>query len=295
MRPEAEYSVEAALVAGRSGAHHAARLRNELTWRAAAWAESGKVPHEQTFGRSPVILFREEDGDHGNFFPASYRRICSRPEWSRRLRKPHTTARRLLASHGGERRELDTAASSDALLMSIFCHPRAFASASPLRHLLATEAPERLQFGFKPRIPLLRQHVECTEVDLRIGDLLIEAKLTESDFQSAPLPRIERYRDFATTFDAEMLPRDSKTWWHYQLIRGVMAAAADPATRYCVLCDARRPDLIDAWFTVVSTVRDYALRSRLQLVTWQEIACTLPAAMRLWLQEKYGIDTSTHR
>jgi hypothetical protein len=195
-------------------------------------------------------------------------------------------------SHDGERRELDTAASSDALLMNIFCHPQAFAAGSLLRVLLGTEPPERLEFGAKPRIPLIANHVERTEVDLRIGDLLIEAKLTETEFQRAPRARIERYRDFACAFDVDALPQSGKSYLHYQLIRGVLAAHAGQGTRYCVICDARRPDLIDAWFTVARAVTLASLRARLQLATWQEIAAMLPKSMRSWLAEKYGIEAA---
>jgi hypothetical protein len=173
--------------------------------------------------------------------------------------------------------------------MNIFCHPQTFAAGSLLRILLGTEPPERLQFGCKPRIPLIANHVERTEVDLRIGDLLIEAKLTEAEFQRAPRIRVEGYRDFESAFDAPLLPQTAESYLHYQLIRGVLSAFAEQGTRYCVICDARRPDLIDAWFTVARAVKVPSLRSRLQLITWQEIAGTLPKPMRAWLAGKYGI------
>jgi hypothetical protein len=186
---------------------------------------------------------------------------------------------------------LDAAASSDALLMNIFCHPQAFAAVSSLRLLLGTESPERLQFGCKPRIPLIANHVERTEIDLRIGNLFIEAKLTETEFQRAPRQRVERYRDFASVFDSDLLPQTRDSYLHYQLIRGVLSAFAEQGIRYCVICDARRPDLIDAWFTVAQAVRIATLTARLQLVTWQEIAQTLPRPMRVWLAAKYGIES----
>ena len=271
---------------------YASRLREELSLRALHWATRNDLPHECTIGDLPSVLFRETgDTTHGNFHPASYRCIRRRPEWNRRLTKSHTSARRNLLSHDSGRSELDTAASSDALLMNIFCHPQAFAAGSSLRHLLATEAPERLQFGCKPRIPLIGNHVERTEIDLRIGDLSIEAKLTESEFQRAPRPRVERYRDFSHVFDVELLPHTAESYLHYQLIRGVLCAFAEVGTRYCVICDARRPDLIDAWFSVARAVRLASLRSRLQLATWQEIAATLPKSMRAWLADKYGIES----
>jgi hypothetical protein len=86
-----------------------------------------------------------------------------------------------------------------------------------------------------------------------------------------------------------MLPQTTESYLHYQLIRGVLSAFAERGIRYCVICDARRPDLIDAWFTVVRAVKLACLRSRLQLVTWQEIADMLPKSMRAWLADKYGI------
>jgi hypothetical protein len=173
--------------------------------------------------------------------------------------------------------------------MSIFCHPLAFTTGSALRSLLNTQAPERLQFGYKPRVPLRLKHVERTEMDLRVGELMLEAKLTENDFQSAPQARVRRYRDFEYVFDSALLPALGDTLLHYQLIRGVLSAFAEEGMRYCVVCDSRRPDLIEAWFSVVRAVKAYELRSRLQLVTWQEISSTLPTTMRAWLEEKYGI------
>jgi hypothetical protein len=270
---------------------YAARLRAELSHRAVVWANSHGLPHECTIGGVPAVIFRETAAaTHGNFHPASYKRICRKPEWSRRLLKTHTSAKRSLPSHDLARRELDTAASSDALLMNIFCHPLAFAAGSSLRTLLDTEAPERLQFGYNPRIPLIEHHVERTEIDLRIGDLFIEAKLTETEFQRAPRSRVERYRDLECVFDTDALPQTADSYLHYQLIRGVLCLFAEQGTRYCVICDSRRPDLIDAWFAVASAVKPASLSSRLQLVTWQEIAATLPRSIRAWLIEKYGIE-----
>ncbi len=269
---------------------YAARLREELSHRALSWANANGLVHECTVGERPAVIFREaEDASHGNFHPASYRRICERPEWNRRLRKLHSSARRNLPSHDPARAELDTAASSDALLMNVFCHPQAFSRGSMLRALLGTRPPERLQFGCLPRLALVANHVERTEVDLRIGDLWIEAKLTETEFQRAPRQRVLRYRDFHHAFDTELLPQTETFYLHYQLIRGVLCAFAEEQNRYCVICDDRRPDLIDAWFSVSSAVRHASLRSRLQLLTWQEIAAVLPPSMQHWLAAKYGI------
>jgi hypothetical protein len=273
--------------------NYAGQLRQEISLRALSWATVNRLPHECTVGNMPAVIFREgTEATHGNFHPMSYRCIRRKPEWSRRLSKTHSSAHRNLPSHD-ERGELDTAASSDALLMNIFCHPHAFATGSRLRLLLGTAAPERLQFGCKPRIPLIANHVERTEADLRIGELFIEAKLTETEFQRAPRERVERYRDFAAVFDTDQLPQARESYLHYQLIRGVLSAAAEEGIRYCVICDARRPDLMAAWFAVARAIKLASLRSRLQLTTWQEISETLPQPMQVWLEAKYGIESAS--
>ena len=67
---------------------------------------------------------------------------------------------------------------------------------------------------------------------MRLGDLLIEAKLTESDFQHAPKTAVHAYRDFGEVFEDEDLPQTEKDYRSYQLIRNVLAAHA---IRLCVL------------------------------------------------------------
>ena len=74
----------------------------------------------------------------------------------------------------------------------------------------------------------------------------------------------------------------------YQLIRGVLAAYATGGS-FCVLCDARRPDLIESWYSVMRAVRSCVLRCRLQLLTRQELAAVLPKSLQKFLAAKYGI------
>jgi Restriction Endonuclease associating with ARP len=123
---------------------------------------------------------------------------------------------------------------------------------------------------------------------MKVDNLLVEAKLTESDFQSARFDLICRYRDLETVFDLSALPvRDGKHSC-YQLIRGTLAAYAMECS-FCVFCDARRPDLMEAWYGVMRAVRLFGLRSRLKLLTWQELASSLPEGLQQFLAAKYGI------
>ena len=246
---------------------------------------------ELTRGFAPSVIYAPDQGTHGNFIDASYKRILANPSWAARLEKTHKSKRHARPTGPAEEvrawRELDTATSSDALLMNIFCYPRILSS-EKLTSLLGVEPRVEPEFGVRSVAPLRKEHVNTTEIDLRLGDLLIEAKLTEADFQSAPLSLVERYVDFDEVFDRERLETTRRGVRSYQLIRGVLAAYA-ASGRFAVLCDARRPDLIEAWYQVISAVRSFELQSRLRLLTWQEIARCVPKALQLFLAEKYGI------
>jgi hypothetical protein len=176
--------------------------------------------------------------------------------------------------------------------MNIFSHPRALAFAST-RTLLGVDLDAIPNFGFKPRTPLFANRrklnpTDNTEIDMKLGSLLVEAKLTESDFQTARPTLLLRYRDFETVFNIADLPLRNGKYDGYQLIRGTLAAYALNAS-FCVLCDARRPDLMEAWFRILRAVRPFDLRCRLKVLTWQELASTLPGDLRSFLEIKYGI------
>ena len=248
--------------------------------------------HELTRARTPSVIYTPGEGTHGNFIEASYQRIAAHPEWWRRMGKVHTGRPRGVAQAQRDSnrvwRELDTATSSDALLMNVFCYPRLL-TGRLLPSLLGVERGLEPVFGWRPRIPLVRKLTDTTEIDMRLGSLLVEAKLTEADFQSAPMRKLERYRDFDAVFDRALLLGGEAAVDSYQLVRGVLAVHAHEGTRFCVLCDARRPELIERWATVICAVRSYELRARLRLLTWQEIASLVPRPLSRFLREKYGI------
>jgi hypothetical protein len=338
----------------------AAQLRRDLNDRAYRLARLQGLLHDTSTGPTPAVLFGREEQNphqparHGNFHPAAYARICAHPDWIRRLAKVHTASRRSSARHDWRWMELDSASSSDALLMNILCHPEVFDGtrlAVPVAALLNVDPASQPCFGTRPGVPLrtqlrprtkssaLRAAVDRTEIDLTLGNLYVEAKLTESDFQLAAPTLIERYRDLETVFDTARLPRQlvdlpprkflipppiqtrvlhssrSDRWdaespyspdpdlpesfeirpppkprriQGYQLVRNVLAAYAAGAS-FCVLCDARRHDLIEIWYSVLSAVHAPDFGWRLKLLTWQELAATLPADLQAFLDAKYGI------
>lgn len=263
-------------------------LRSELSLRALYLASHRGYRHERTDGSVPGIIFgRDEGGRHGNFHAESYLRICANRDWARRLEKVHTASKRMRPRSDWQWKELDCSNSSDALLMNVFCYPEMMAGPG-VRTMLDAEWGAEPEFGFKPRVPLQKGKRDATEIDMKIGGLLVEAKLTESDFQWARASLIERYRDFESVFDLAALPTRNGKFGGYQLIRGTLAAYALECS-FCVICDARRPDLVEVWYQVLRAVRRVELRCRLKLLTWQELASVLPADLQDYLVRKYGI------
>lgn len=298
--------------------------------------------HVESLGADPVIVYPPEEGLHGNFFDPAYAAILARPDWARRFNKVHAQGRALPRPNDPERkwRELDSCMSSDALLLNVFCTP-GVADSVALRRMLGVDTNEAPVFGWKARVPLRSGLFDRTEVDMRWGGLLVEAKLTESDFQERKAEIVESYRDFDEVFEREELPRVealtvrrrhatefaeefTQEWEEtgavsadetgaiaaefqsglvaeaealapretryqgYQLIRNVLAAHAQGAS-FCVIHDERRPDLREAWFRVLRAVRSAQMRTRLKVLTWQELAGVVPGYLRAFLEAKYGI------
>jgi hypothetical protein len=203
------------------------------------------------------------------------------------LGKVHSHARASLPREDRRWRELDSCNSSDALLMNVFCYPGTLKDGA-VSDLLGVESGSLPEFGFRARIPLMNGNSDRTEVDMRWGSLLVEAKLTETDFQSAKEDLLGNYRDVAEVFESRRLPHSGGRFLCYQLLRNVMAAHHSSGS-FCVLLDARRPDLLEGWFAVMSCVRSLDLRLRCKVLTWQELAAALPRKLRGFLEEKYGI------
>lgn len=278
-----------------------------------------------------VVFAPEPDGAgerHGNFFDPAYQAIRGRPEWMRRFNKVHTSGRLGLPKpeNGRKWRELDSCMSSDALLMNVFCTPGVLDRVS---NALGVDAGARPEFGWKAKVPLKSGLMDRTEVDMRLGSLLVEAKLTESDFQTRAARFVEAYRDLDVAFERELLPRAAikagrvtsereypeeysqeyeepahpsiprlERWVEapvepgyagYQLIRNVLAAYT-AGSSFCVIHDARRPDLREEWFGVMRAVRSAEMRTRLKVLTWQELAGMVDGELQEFLAAKYGIE-----
>ena len=265
-------------------------LRRELGARNLEYAQHHRLAHRASSGPEPVVCYEaSEDGrQHGNFLPSVYRAICRDDNWRRRLEKPHTSAGQIFPRDGVRRKELDSSTSSDALLMNVFCYPGTLKRELVLR-LLHVEAGKTPEFGYRARVPLANGSTDRTEVDMRLENVLVEAKLTEFDFQRKAVTVVNGYRDFYDVFRVPSLAQSEECYLSYQLIRNVLAAHQGGCS-FCVIMDARRPDLREHWYAVVRSIRIHELEMRCRMVTWQELARFLPAKLQNFLREKYGID-----
>ncbi|MXW50082.1 MAG: hypothetical protein F4X81_18470 [Gammaproteobacteria bacterium] len=246
------------------------------------------LTHYESLGHPPTILFPAECATrrHGNFNDESYRAILANPSWSERLKKSHPRRNALPKDHRASAMELDSSNSSDALLMNCFCYPGA--AKRILQGCLQTMPTEPVEFGVAGKVPLCNGKPDTTELDMRVGNVILEAKLTESDFTSKRAAVVEAYRDFRDVFDANLLPRVEGKYQNYQLIRNVLAAVAH-GYDFVLLCDGRRPDLLRHWWTVHAAIRQPDLRVRSHFLLWQEVAEACPAPLRCDLREKYGL------
>jgi len=264
-------------------------LRSTLRERALAWAQAQGLPNYNSLGKAPTVLFeRTDDGQsHGNFHTDAWQAIISNTSWRSRLDKPHSQARALPVAKAATARELDSSNSSDALLMNCFCYPGA-AKRILERLGFSMHASAQPEFGVKAKLPLIDESPDATEIDMRVGGIVFEAKLTEKDFTSRPVAHVQRYSGLATHFDLSALPSTGAEIGGYQLIRNVLAGADKNAT-LIVLLDQRRPDLLQEWWQIHSAIKDIALRLRCGFRTWQEVASVSPGALREFLARKYGL------
>src|SRR5262249_12659215 len=110
----------------------------------------------------------------------------------------------------------------------------------------------------------------------------------ESSLERCALSRMHAYADFHEVFRLRELPRSTRHYHSYQLLRNVLAAKAHGAS-VCLLTDARRIDLMDSWYEVIAAIRPLDLRVRCKILTFQELALAVPNSLRQFLEEKYGI------
>jgi hypothetical protein len=268
--------------------NHSECLRKAIKESADAYIQTTKLSaYYHSIGESKTVLFKPYDNGtrHGNFLDSTYKAILNSTDWSARLEKPHQRITALPAAEQANAKELDSSTSSDALLMNIFCYP--FLSPKDLLAEFGIQAEGDVQFGWPGKVPVSSVKFDKTEIDMRIGNMIFEAKLTEKDFTSQLQYIVESYSDFSAVFDKELLPQSEDEYHGYQLIRNVLAAHNNNYY-FTLLADARRPDLIRDFWLVLRAVKDARLRQRCTFLTWQDLSMAAPEELRDFLSLKYS-------
>ncbi len=255
-----------------------------------------KAPVLPTLLEFPRRVSVHRDLRHGNFHPETDIAISRRENWAVRLKKAHPGKSRgwFPQSDSVDARELDSCTSSDALAMNIFCHPSILSNPLLAQIFGFQELPEP-EFGFKANLPFKTGGCDprSTEIDLRfyspIRTVLAECKLNEADFTARSQTDVERYANFAETFDVTKLRQKDNNFLHYQLIRNVLAARFHNAHFYLIY-HKHRTDLLAAFNEVVNAIADPQLQLRCSVITWQQIATVLTDSLRTFLATKYGME-----
>jgi hypothetical protein len=267
------------------------KLRNELHDQALVGAKTNSIPHYLSLGQSPTVLFptAADRNSHGSFHSDSWRAITANATWANRLKKVAARADALPPEMRATAGEIDSGNSSDALLMNCFCFPgavpRIMKGLGLWESIGSTALPE---FGVRAKLPKAQNRQDATELDMKIGSHIFEAKLTESDFVSEPIELPREYVDFVSVFDESALRVVGSRVKGFQLIRNVLAAFHLKAS-LIVLLDQRRPDLLQEWWSIHAAIKCAPLRLRCGFRTWQQVAAASPPPLAAFLSGQYGI------
>jgi hypothetical protein len=241
--------------------------------------EKGVKSSEFRVYASAIVFKTSTDGSSNpNFNENSLRHISKNQDWKNRLTKRHTHFK-------DDTLEMESSNSSDALLMNIFCHPKFSTWKGP--HSILGFAKEQPKFGVNPGI---ENHNSPSEIDMILGDVIYEAKLTETDFTTKDLQTVLRvYPEMEDVFDLEYLSEGDSVK-HYQLLRNIYAVhRSETINEFKLLLDYRRPDLLHCLLDVIKTIRNDELRRKCGFITWQQIARTVGQDLKDFLRLKYGI------
>ena len=213
-----------------------------------------------------------------SFEKESYEAIRGKKDWYIRTQKKHT-------HFTDGTLEMQSCNSSDALLMNIFCNPN-FKSWNSPQNLLNISIDHELEFGWNPDFE--NEHPQYpTEIDLKIGNHIFEAKLTEKSFTTKSKSVVDLYSDFKDVFEESYLLTPKKEIQQYQLIRNILTANKYNFF-FTVIIDSSRIDLMKEVINVLKSIKDSDLRSRINIVTWQEIIDSCESKLKIFLQEKYA-------
>lgn len=210
-----------------------------------------------------------------NFHKKTMENISKNTDWIERTKKKHSQVENTF--------EMQSSNSSDALLMNIFCFPKILKWKGVI-DLLGIDIENGIEFGKK----FHEEGQYMAEIDMKIGNSIFEAKLTETDFTEETVEKINHYKDFGLVFDKNLLlkTKSQESYLNYQLIRNILVAYYNNFS-FTLLCDETRIDLIKSLFEVTTAIKIDNLRRRVSFVTWQEITNVCGKELKDYITEKY--------
>jgi hypothetical protein len=209
-----------------------------------------------------------------SFYDKTFNNIINNQEYLNRIGKIHPKVPTIL--------EMQSSNSSDAILMNIFAHPEV-KDWKPLRDLLSINSNDDIEFGWNPVHE--NEKWKKTEIDVKIGNSIFEAKLTETDFKSKHLNIVLRYVDVEKMIDLKALTKDEIVS-NYQLIRNIVTAKKY-GYKFHLLIDDSRTDLRNEFDKVKNSIIDKSLANSIELITWQQISTCVSDDLKEFLTEKY--------
>lgn len=208
-----------------------------------------------------------------SFQPETFSNIRTNKKYLDRLNKTHSNAKGY--------KEMQSSNSSDVLLMNIFAYPNILENES-LRNLLGVNQNECIEFGWNP---VFENETRKTEIDMKIGNSIFEAKLTESNFTKKSQNIVLNYPNVEQVIDLTALYKGEDVLY-YQLIRNLLTAYKYKGD-FKLIVDESRSDLIRAFKKVKEAIKTKELKNRFNFLTWQEITEKLEGDLNIYITKKY--------
>lgn len=248
--------------------NHSERLKKRLLSNALS------ICREKSFNgiqRKSAFLFKDISMSfHQDTFDNIYKNI----DYKKRLDKTHPNVPGF--------KEMQSSNSSDALLMNLFAHPK-IKEWKSLRDLISIDQSDNIEFGWNPVFDNETNHK--TEIDMKIGNNIFEAKLTEEDFTLKDLKIVLTYSNVEKIIDLKDLTKNDNVF-NYQLIRNILTAEKYDY-KFNLLIDETRTDLIREFYKVKSAIKVKSLLDNFNFFTWQEIANAVGLELKEYVTEKY--------
>jgi hypothetical protein len=209
-----------------------------------------------------------------SFHSDTFSNICKIDDFKKRLDKPHSNVAGF--------KEMQSSNSSDALLMNFFAYPR-IKEWKSLRDLISINQSDNIEFGWNPIFENEKNHK--TEIDMKIGASIFEAKLIEEDFTKKELEVVLAYQNIKNIIDLDALTNNNIVS-NYQLIRNLLTADKHKC-KFNLLLDETRIDLIREFYKVKSAIKNKTLSYNFNFITWQEISTCVGFELKNYITEKY--------